>query len=75
MKAGGAVYIMRCAPVEVVPWCYKNCTETYDLHDSTKIFMDPTSYAIKSEGSPVLCNDAALPQYQLGGKCYYSTRN
>jgi hypothetical protein len=27
MKAGGAVYVMRCAPVEVLPRSHKNCTE------------------------------------------------
>jgi hypothetical protein len=27
IKAGGAVYLTRCAPMEVVPRSNKNCTE------------------------------------------------
>ncbi len=27
IKAGGAVYVTRCSPVEVIPRSHRNCTE------------------------------------------------
>jgi hypothetical protein len=72
-KAGGAVYVMRCAPAEVVPHSHKNCTEEIqDVLNGTDVFMDPMSYVIKSAGSPVHCNDIAPPRYKVGGKWYCS---
>jgi hypothetical protein len=73
IKAGGAVYVTRCAPVEVVPREHANCTEEVPvLFNGTQMFVDPISYVIKSAGSPVHCNDVAPPRYQLGGKWYCS---
>ncbi len=34
--------------------------------------MDPISYVIKSEGSPLHCNDVAPLRYKVGGKWYCS---
>jgi hypothetical protein len=49
IKAGGAVYVTRCAPVEVIPGSHKNCTEEIPvLSNGTKVFVDPVSYVIKS---------------------------
>jgi hypothetical protein len=35
-------------------------------------FVDPINYMIKSAGSPIHCNDVALPRYKVGGKWYCS---
>jgi hypothetical protein len=73
IKAGGAVYVTRCAPVEVLPRSHKNCTEEIPVTlNSTEAFVDPISYTIKSTGSPVHCNDIAPPRYKVGGKWYCS---
>jgi hypothetical protein len=50
IKAGVAVYVTKCTPVEVVPWTQGSW--------GTKIFffVDPISYVIKSAGKPVHCN-------------------
>jgi hypothetical protein len=62
IKAGGALYVTRCAPVEVVPWSHRNCREEIlALHNGKKIFVDPISYVIKSAGSRVHCNSVAPP--------------
>jgi hypothetical protein len=71
IKAGGAVHVTRCAPVEVIPRSHKNCLEEIPaLFNGTEIFIDPISYFITLAGSPVHCNDIAPPEYKLGGKCY-----
>ncbi len=58
IKAGGAVYVTRCAPVEVQPRSHKNCTGEIPVTvDGTEAFIDPISYVIKSAGSPIHCND------------------
>jgi hypothetical protein len=63
IKAGGAMYVMRCAPVKV-PRSHKNCTEEIPVMlNRTEVFVDPISYVIKSAGSPVHCNDIAPPRY------------
>jgi hypothetical protein len=63
IKAGGAVYVTRCSPVKVLPWSYKNCTEEIPVTvNGTDAFVDPISYAIKSAGSPIYCNDVANTQ-------------
>ncbi len=52
IKAGGAVYVTQCAPVEVVPRSHKNCMEEIPvLSNGTEVFVDPISYVIKSAGS------------------------
>jgi hypothetical protein len=60
IKAGGAVYVLRCSPVEVVPRSHGNCTEEIPVTvNGTDAFVDPISYVIKSAGSPIHCNDVA----------------
>ncbi len=60
IKAGGAVYVTRCSPVEVLPRTHKNCTEEIPVTvNGTDAFVDPISYVIKSAGSPIHCNDVA----------------
>jgi hypothetical protein len=64
IKAGRAVYVMRCALVEVVPRSHRNCTKKIPaLLNGTEIFVDPISYIITSAGSLVHCNDIAPPRY------------
>ncbi len=73
LKAGGAVYVTRCSPVEVVPRTHPNCTEEIPITvNGTDAFVDPISYVIKSAGSPIHCNDVAPPRYKFGGKWYCS---
>jgi hypothetical protein len=73
IKAGGAVYVMRCSPVEVLPRLHKNCTEEIPVTiNGTDAFVDLISYVIKSAGSPIHCNDVAPPRYKVGGKWYCS---
>ncbi len=62
IKAGGAVYVTICAPVEVIvtPRSHRNWTEGIPaLHNGTEIFVDPISNVITSVGSPVHCTDVA----------------
>ncbi len=71
IKAGGAVYVTRCAPVEVLPRSHKNCTEEIPITvKGREAFVDPISYVIISAGSPIHCNDVAPPRYKVGGKWY-----
>ncbi len=73
IKAGGAVYVTRCSPVEVVPRTHPNCTEEIPVTiNGTDTFVDPISYVLKSAGSPIHCNDVAPPRYKVGGKWYCS---
>jgi hypothetical protein len=73
IKAGGAVYVTRCVPVEVLPRSHKNCTEEIPVTvNGTEAFVDPISYMIKSPESPIHCNDVAPPRYKVGGKWYCS---
>jgi hypothetical protein len=73
IKAGGAVYVTKCSPVEVVPRIHANCTEEIPVTiNGTGAFVDPISYVIKSVGSPIHCNDVAPPRYKVGGKWYCS---
>jgi hypothetical protein len=73
IKAGGAVYVTKCSPVEVVPRAYGNCTEEIPVtFNGTDMFVDPISYVLKSAGSPIHCNDVAPPRYKVGGKWYCS---
>jgi hypothetical protein len=60
IKAGGAVYVTRCSPVEMIPRTHSNCTEEIPITiNGTDAFVDPISYVIKSTGSPIHCNDVA----------------
>jgi hypothetical protein len=53
IKAGGAVYVTKCSPVEVVPRIHTNCTEEIPITiNGTDAFVDPISCVIKSAGSP-----------------------
>jgi hypothetical protein len=73
IKAGGAVYVTRCSPVEVLPRSHRNCTEEIPVTvNETDAFVDPISYVINSAGSPIHCNDVAPPRYKVGGKWYCS---
>ncbi len=64
IKAGGAVYVMRCSPVEVLPHSHQNCMEEIPMMvNGTDALVDPISYVIKSAGSPIHCNDVAPPRY------------
>jgi hypothetical protein len=68
IKAGGAVYVTRCSPVEVVPRSHMNCTEEIPVTvNRTDAFVDPISYVIKSAGSPIHCNDVARPRWVASG--------
>jgi hypothetical protein len=72
IKAGGAVYVTRCSPVEVVPQSHRNCTEEIPVTvNGTDPFVDPISYVIKSARSPIHCKDVA-PRYKVGSKWYCS---
>jgi hypothetical protein len=72
-RAGGAVYVMRCSPVEVGPRSHRNCTEEIPVTvNGTDAFVDPISYVIKSAGSPIHCKDVTPPWYKVGGKWYCS---
>ncbi len=54
IKAGGAVYVTKCSPVEVVPRTHPNCTEEIPVtFNGTEAFVDPISYVLKSAGSPI----------------------
>ncbi len=71
IKAGGAVYVTKCLPVEAVPRIHSNCTEEIPVTvNGTDAFVDPISYVIKSAGSPIPCNAVAPPRYKVGGKWY-----
>ncbi len=73
IKAGGAVYVTRCSPLEVILRSHKNCTEEIPVTvNGTDAFVDPISYVIKSAGSPIHCNDVAPLRYKVGGKWYCS---
>jgi hypothetical protein len=75
IKAGGAVYVIWCAPMQVVPRSHRNCTEEIPvLFNITELFVDPISYVITSASSPMHCNDVAPPRYKFGNKwfCSYS---
>jgi hypothetical protein len=62
IKAGGAVYVTRCSPVEVLPQSHRNCTEEIPVTvNGTDAFVDPISYVIKSAGSPIHCKKNTLP--------------
>jgi hypothetical protein len=51
IKAGGAVYVIRFTPVEIVPQTHKNCTEEVPkLKNRTEVYADPISYVIKTAG-------------------------
>ncbi len=53
IKAGGAVYVTRCSPVEVLPRSHRNRTEEIPVTvNGTDAFVDPISYMIKSRGRP-----------------------
>jgi hypothetical protein len=46
-EAGGAVYITRCAPVEVILCSHKNCAEEIlAIYNGMEVFVD-LIYAIK----------------------------
>jgi hypothetical protein len=73
IKAGGAVYVTRCSPVQVIPRTHSNCTEEIPVSvNGTDAFVNPISYVIKSAGSPIHCNNVAPPRYKVGGKWYCS---
>ncbi len=73
IKAGGAVYVTRCSPTEVLPRSDRNCTEEIPVMvNGMDTFVDPISYVIKSAGTPIHCNDVAPPRYKMGGKWYCS---
>jgi hypothetical protein len=73
IKVGGAVYVTRYAPVEVIPQSHKNCTEEIPaLSNGTQVLVDPISYVIKTARLPVHCNDIAPPCYKVEGKRYCS---
>jgi hypothetical protein len=65
--------VTKCSPVEVVPRIHANCMEEIPVTiNGTDAFVDPTSYVIKSAGSPIHCNDVAPTRYKVGGKWYCS---
>ncbi len=74
IKAGGAVYVTRCSPVEVLPRSHRNCTKEIAVTvNGTDAFVDPISYIINQEcWIPIHCNNVAPPRYKLGGKWYCS---
>ncbi len=45
---GGAVYVTRCSPVEVLPRSHRNCMEEIPVTvNGTDAFVDPISYVIE----------------------------
>jgi hypothetical protein len=47
IKARGAVYVTRCAPVEVLPRSHRNCMEEIPVMiNGTEVLVDPISYMI-----------------------------
>ncbi len=75
IKAGGAVYVTRCSPVEVLPQSHRNCTEEIPMTvNGMDAFVDPISYVIKSPGSPIHCNDIAPQRYKVGASGIAATR-
>jgi hypothetical protein len=73
VKAGGAVYVMRCSPVEVLPRSHRNCTEEIPMTvNATDAFVDPISYVIKSAGRLSTATTSPPPRYKVGGKWYCS---
>ncbi len=43
-KAGGAVYVTKCSPVEVVPRIHSNCTEEIPITiNGTDAFVPPSA--------------------------------
>jgi hypothetical protein len=76
IKSGGAMYVTRCSPVEVITCSHRNCTEEIPVvMNRTEMFMDPISYVIKSAGSPVHCNDTTPPGTRQGESGTAATRN
>ncbi len=71
IKAGAAVSVTRCTPVEVVPRSHWNCTEVQAIYNGTVIFVYPFSNVINWPGT-VPCSDVVPPRYKLGGKFYSS---
>jgi hypothetical protein len=75
IKAEGAAYVIRCAPVEVLPQSHKSCTEEIPVTvDGLEAFVDPNSCVIKSAGSPVHCNDVAPPGTKWGASGIAATQ-
>ncbi len=51
IKVGGAVYLIRCAPVEVVPRSHKNCTEEIPaLSNGRKYLSTLSAMSLKQLG-------------------------
>ncbi len=74
MKAGGAVYVTRCAQGGNCTPVSKDCTETIPaLHNGIEIFIDPISCVIKLVGLPTHCNDVAPPRISLAGSSTAAT--
>jgi hypothetical protein len=70
-KSRGVAYAIQYNPVEVVPRVNANCTEEIPVNlNSTSLFVDPISYAIKSAALPTQCNDIAPPRWNIAGRSY-----
>jgi hypothetical protein len=67
IKAGGASYVTRCVPMEVVLRSHENSMEEIPaLLNGMEIFVNPISYVITSARSPGHCNEISPPRYKLG---------
>ncbi len=55
IMAGGAVYVTRCSPVEVLPRSHKNCTEEIPVTvNGMDAFVDPIrfTHTLQQHGPP-----------------------
>ncbi len=64
IKAGAAVYVKRCAPVEMVPWSCQNCTE------EAPVIYTNTDKRHKISWSPDGLQWCSAPRYKLSEKWY-----
>jgi hypothetical protein len=73
IKAGGAVYVTRCSPVEVVPLSHGNCKEEIPVTvNGTDAFVDPHQLRHQERWVTNTLRRCGPPKVQGGGKWYCS---
>ncbi|OBQ32942.1 MAG: hypothetical protein AN484_27560, partial [Aphanizomenon flos-aquae WA102] len=71
VKAGAAMYVTHCSPVDVLPRTGTNCTEEIPVRwNNTDLYVDPISFVIQSAGTISRCNDIAPSRFQIAGRWY-----
>jgi hypothetical protein len=61
IKAGGAMYVTRCSPVEVIPRTHSNCTEEIPiLVNGMDAFVDPIVTTWPRQGTRLVANGTAV---------------